>query len=182
MILIYVFILPIYLALRVSLILAPVLHLLFYVLLKKLFKLPSTDEWHLLYSSVYYRWWFLQRLWKLNTPWHNMLLGTSLYNHYLRLCGARIGEGVQLRTSLIDWPDLLDIGDNSFVGEEVVLSSMEYKGNNMFRLNSIRIGIDCSIGARSVLYSRAHIGNHEIIKPLSHICKYNFNLSKETSI
>jgi acetyltransferase-like isoleucine patch superfamily enzyme len=174
MILIYVFALPIYVALRISLILAPVLHLFSYILLKKLLELPSTDEWHLVYSSVYYRWWFLQRLWKLNAPWHHMLLSTSLYNTYLRLCGVRIRRDVQLRTSLIDWPNLIDIGENSFVGEAVVLSSMEYRGDNMFRLNSIQIGAYCSIGARSVLHSGVHIGNQVTVKPLTYICKYNF--------
>jgi hypothetical protein len=171
-VLIYVFALPIYFALRISLILAPVLHLLSYILLKKLIELPSTDEWHLVYSSVYYRWWFLQRLWKLNTPWHQMLLATSLYNTYLRLSGARIGANVHLRSSLIDWPDLIDIGENSFVGEDVVLSSVEYRHDNMFKLNSIRIGAHCSIGARSVLHSRVHIGDQVTVKPLTSICKY----------
>jgi hypothetical protein len=172
-VLIYIFCLPIYLALRTYLILAPILHLLSYILLKKLLKLPSTDEWHLVYSSVYYRWWFLQRLWKLNTPWHRMLIGTSLYNAYLRLCGAQIGVDVQLRTSLIDCPDRIDIEKNSFVGEDVVFSSMEYRNDNTFRLNRIQIGAHCSIGARSVLHSRINIDNQLTIKPLTSICKYN---------
>lgn len=174
MVLIYVFALPIYLALRTSLILAPVLHLLLYILFQKLLKLPSTDEWHLVYSSVYYRWWFLQRLWRLNAPWHQMLFGTSLYNTYLRLCGAQIGRNVQLRTNLIDSPNLIDIGENSFVGEDVVFSSMEYKDNNMFRLNFIQISAHCSIGARSVLHSKVHIGNQVTVKSFTSVCKYNF--------
>ena len=181
-ILIYLFVLPIYLALRIRLILAPMLHLLSYILLKKLLELPSTDEWHSVYSSVYYQWWFLQRLWKLNALWHHMFLGTSLYNSYLRLCGARIGVNVQLRTTLIDCPHLIDIDENSFIGEDVVFSSMEYRDGNMFRLNSIRIDTHCSIGARSVLYSRAHIGNHVTVKPVTSICKYYFYLNEELRI
>jgi hypothetical protein len=171
MVLIYIFALPIYFALRISLILAPMFHLLLYILLKKLLKLPSTDECHLVYSSAYYQWWFLQRLWKLNTPWHYMLFGTSLYNTYLRLCGARIGKDVQLRTNLIDWPDLIDIGKNSFVGEDVVLNSIEYRNDNMFKLNFIRIGAHCSIGARSVLHSQVHISNQVTVRPLTCVCK-----------
>jgi acetyltransferase-like isoleucine patch superfamily enzyme len=168
-VLIYIFALPIYFALRTSLIFAPILHLLVYILFKNLLQLPLTNEWQLIYSSVYYRWWFLQRLWKLNSPWHQMLIGTSLYNTYLRLCGAKIGRNVQLRTSLIDQPDLIDIGENSFVGEEVIFNSMEYRNDNMFRLNSIQIGDHCSIGARSVLHSRVNIDNHVTVKPLTYI-------------
>jgi acetyltransferase-like isoleucine patch superfamily enzyme len=89
----------------------------------------------------------------------------------LRLCGARIGADVQLRTSLIDWPDQIDIGENSFVGEDVVLSSLKYGHDNMFKLNSIRIGAYCSIGARSVLHSTVDIGDQVIVKPLTCICK-----------
>ena len=169
--LIYIFALPIYFALRTSLILAPLLHLFVYILFKNFLPLPTTNEWHLIYSSSYYRWWFLQRLWKLNTLWHQMLIGTSLYNIYLRLCGAKIGVHVQLRTSVIDCPDLIDIGEDSFVGEEVVFNSMEYRNDNMFRLNSIQIGEHCSIGARSVLHSRVNIDNHVIVKPLTYIGK-----------
>jgi hypothetical protein len=57
--LIYIFAFPIYFSLRTSLILAPLLHLLFYILFKKLLQFPLTNEWHLICSSVYYRWWFL---------------------------------------------------------------------------------------------------------------------------
>jgi hypothetical protein len=107
--LVYIFAMPIYLALRVSLILAPILHLLIYIVFKLLFMLPSSNESYHVYSYVYYRWWFLQRLWKLNDPWHRMLHGTSFYNTYLRWCGARIGVNVHLRTSLLDQPEDIQI-------------------------------------------------------------------------
>ena len=169
--LIYIFAMPIYLAFRFSLILAPMLHLLTYIVFKRLFMLPSSNESYDIYSDVYYRWWFLQRLWKLNDPWHRMLHGTSLYNTYLRWCGARIGVNVHLRTSLIDQPDLLDIGDNSFVAEDVVLSSMTYESEKTFRLTTVRIGARCKIGARSVLHSEVHIEDRVSVKPLIAISK-----------
>ncbi len=169
--LVYIFAMPIYLALRWSLILAPILHLVTYIVFKRLLMLPSSNESYHIYSNVYYRWWFLQRLWKLNDPWHRMLYGTLLYNSYLRWCGARIGVNVYLRTSLIDQPDLLDIGDNSFVAEDVVLSSMTYESEKTFRLTSVRIGAKCKIGARSVLHSEVHIGDRVTVKPLTAISK-----------
>jgi hypothetical protein len=98
-------------------------------------------------------------------------MGTSLYNTYLCLCGAKIGNNVHLRTSLIDCPDLIDIGENSFVGEDVVFNSMEYRNDNMFRLNSIRIVDHCLIGARSVFHSQVNIGNQVVVKPLTYICR-----------
>ena len=170
--LVYIFAVPIYLALRFSLILAPVLHLLNYLVFQRLLTLPSSNESYPIFSLVYYRWWFLQRLWKLNDPWHRMLHGTALYNIYLRLCGARIGANVHLRTSLIDQPDLLDIGDHSFVAEDVVLSSMTYESEKTFTLTPVYIGAKCTIGARSVLHSEVHIGDGVSIKALTAISKH----------
>lgn len=171
LLLVYIFVMPIYLAFRFSLILAPILHLLAYIVFKRLFILPSLNESYFIYSLAYYRWWFLQRIWKLNDPWHRILQGTSLYNIYLRLCGAQIGVNVQLRTSLIDQPDLVDIGDNSFVAEDVVLSSMTYESDKTFRLTSVHIGARCKIGARSVLHSEVHIKDRVSVKPLTAISK-----------
>lgn len=172
LLLIYVFAVPIYLGLRLTLIVAPMLHLLLYIVFKRLFMLSTTNDCCQIYSLVYYRWWFLRRLWKLNEPWLYMIQGTSLYNSYLRLCGARIGVDVNLRTSLIDLPDLLEIGDNSLVGEDVVLSSMTYESEKAFRLTSIHIGARCRIGARSVLHSKVHIGDQVFAKPLTPMGKY----------
>lgn len=169
--LIYIFAVPIYLALRWSLIIAPILHLLNYIIFQRLFTLPSSNGSYRIYSNIYYQWWFLQRLWKLNEPWHRILYGTSLYNIYLRLCGARIGINVHLRTNLIDHPGLLDIGDNSLVAEDVVLSSLTYESEKTFKFNRIHIGASCTIGARSVLHSEVHIGDQISVKPLTVISK-----------
>ena len=173
--LIYIFAVPIYLALRFCLILAPVLHLLNYLVFQRLLTLPSSNESYPVYSFVYYQWWFLQRLWKLNDPWHRILHGTSLYNNYLRLCRARIGINVHLRTSLIDQPDLVDIGDNSFVAEDVVLSSMRYESEKTFKLTRVHIGAKCTIGARSVLHSDVQIADGVCVEPLAAISKYIFD-------
>ncbi|CAF4030005.1 unnamed protein product, partial [Adineta steineri] len=50
----------------------------------------------------YYRWWFLDRLWNNNTFWLQHILGTPLYNYYLRLCGARISLNTHIYTTTID--------------------------------------------------------------------------------
>ncbi|CAF1575222.1 unnamed protein product [Rotaria sordida] len=50
------------------------------------------------------------------------LLGTPFYNSYLRLCGAKIGYHTHIYTTLIEAPWLLEVGESSFIGEEVVLS------------------------------------------------------------
>jgi hypothetical protein len=175
-ILIYLFALPIYLSLHTSLIIAPILHLFSYVILKYLLNLSITEESHLIYSSMYYRWWFLQRLWKLNHPWHQLLYGTSLYNTYLRLCGAQIGSDTCIQTSAIDVPHLIHIGDQTFVGEDILLSSMTYDSVHTFKLTSVWVGNNCSIAARSVLHSKVIITNDVTVKSLSSLCEYFLHL------
>jgi hypothetical protein len=102
--LIYLFILPIYFAYHSVSIIAPILHLFSYVFFQYLFNLSLTDEDHLIYSSVYYHWWLLQRLWKLNSLWHRLLYGTSLYNVYLRIYGKQIQLNTHIRSNAFQRP------------------------------------------------------------------------------
>jgi len=90
----------------------------------------------------------------------------------LRLCGAQIGSSTCLQTSAIDVPDLIKIGDNTFIGEDVVLGSMTYDSASTFKLTSVWVGNNCLIAARSVLHSKVIIGNDVTVKSLSSVCKY----------
>ena len=110
-----------------------------------------------LYTWRYYRWWFLNSLWSTNNSyWLQHLVGTSFYNFYLRLCGAKIGYHSHIYTILIDAPWLLEIGELTFIGEEVVLSNLSYQGQT-YKLNHIRIGSHCTINTRCVLYDGVDI-------------------------
>ncbi|CAF3128118.1 unnamed protein product [Rotaria sp. Silwood2] len=145
----------------------PFIHLFIYVLCKNLlFPLGMSRIEDVLFSSKYYSWWFLQRMWTLNTFWLNHLQGTLFYNAYLRLCGARIGHHTNIDTSFIDTPDLLEVGDSTYIGDEVVLSSLTYY-DRTFKLHPIRIGSNCSIGCRSVLHDGVEIEKQVVIKSMS---------------
>ena len=74
-----------------------------------------------LYSWRYYRFWFVNRIWDLNSPLLVVILGTPMYNLYLRICGARIGRNVHIYTSKVDALDLLEIGDYTFIGPDVTI-------------------------------------------------------------
>ncbi|CAF3827398.1 unnamed protein product [Rotaria sp. Silwood1] len=144
----------------------PLVHLLQFPLLMTLLGGPFKRGRDTLYSWHYYRLWFLRRLWSLNTYWVGHLLGTPFYNAYLRLCGACIGSGTQIYTSQIDAPWLLMVGDSTYIGDEVVLSSLTYH-DSIYDLHQIRIGSHCSIGARSVLHDRVDIHDGVLVEPLT---------------
>ena len=147
----------------------PFIHLCNYILCKKwLFPLGMSETKDTLFSSKYYRWWFLQRMWTLNTFWLNHIQGTTFYNIYLRHCGSRIGHHARIDTILIDAPDLLEIGDSTYIGDEAVLSSLTYYDRTI-QLYSIRIGSNCSIGYRTVLHNGVDIESRVTVKSMSSV-------------
>ncbi|CAF1199291.1 unnamed protein product [Adineta steineri] len=146
----------------------PAFHLIFYVICSQLLS-PRNIKDDNLFSWSYYRWWFLDRLWNNNTFWLQHILGTSLYNYYLRLCGARISLNAHIYTTTIDAPWLLEIGDGSWIANETCLNCLYFNDNNTFKLNPIKIGSNCSVGTRSILYDGVVMKNNIIVQPMSSV-------------
>jgi acetyltransferase-like isoleucine patch superfamily enzyme len=180
-------ILPIWLAYQFdslfTLLFMPAFHLLSYVVCQRLlFRSEEiVSKVDRLYSSHYYRWWFLNSMWSVNNSyWLKHLLGTPFYNYYLRLCGAKIGYHSHIYTTLIDAPWLIEVGEFTFVGEEVVLSNLSYQ-DQTYELHRIQIGSYCSINIRSVLYENVVIEDYVHIEPMSaitgHIPSSNHHIS-----
>ncbi|CAF3542636.1 unnamed protein product [Rotaria socialis] len=153
-------------------ILVPSLHLLQYIMIKKVLFGFSTmkDGEYLLFSWEYYRFWFLNRLWLLNAHYLQFLLGTPFYNVYLRLCGARIGRDCYLFTTFIDAVDSIDIGDNVIIQKDVVLHNVTYE-TDTFHVSKIKIDSFSTIDVRSVLYGEVHVMNNVLIKSMSSVTK-----------
>ncbi|CAF4067907.1 unnamed protein product, partial [Adineta steineri] len=146
----------------------PAFHLLFYVICSRLFS-PRYIKTDNLFSWNYYRWWFLDRLWNNNTFWLHHILGTPLYNYYLRLCGARISLNTHIYTTTIDAPWLLEIDDGSWIANETYLNCLYFNDDNTFKLSPIRIGSNCSIGTRSILFDGVDMQNNIIVQPMSSV-------------
>ncbi|CAF1077680.1 unnamed protein product [Adineta steineri] len=146
----------------------PAFHLLFYVICSRLFS-PCDIKVDNLFSWNYYRWWFLDRLWNNNTFWLQHILGTPLYNYYLRLCGARISLNAHVYTTTIDAPWLLEINDGSHIANETYLNCLYFTDNNTFKLSPIKVGSNCSIGTRSILFDGVDMQNNIIVQPMSSI-------------
>ena len=149
-----------------SMLCVPLIHLIQYPLFVELLSESFSRGRDVLYSWRYYRLWFLRRQWSLNTYWLGYLLGTPLYNVYLRLCGARIDKGTHIYTTHIDAPWLVKVGNLTYIGEEVILSSLTYH-DRIYELHEIRIGSHCSIGARCVLHDRVDMEDGVLVEPLT---------------
>ncbi|CAF4029373.1 unnamed protein product, partial [Adineta steineri] len=146
----------------------PICHLLFYVICSQLLSRRNIKDDNV-FSWNYYRWWFLDRLWNNNTFWLQHIVGTPLYNNYLRLCGARISLNTYIYTTSIDAPWLLEIDDGSWIANETYLNCLHFNDDNTFKLSPIRIGSNCSIGAQSILFDGVDMQNNIIVQPMSAI-------------
>ena len=155
----------------IVLVFVPVFHLVSYVVCQYLFIGSRENKKQIgrLYSLDYYRWLFLNNMWSMNNSyWLKHLVGTPLYNVYLRFCGAKIGDDSHIYTMLFDAPWLIEVGQSTFIGEEVILSNISYQ-DDTFQLNPIQIGSYCSIDTRSVLYDTVTMEDYIYVQPMSSI-------------
>jgi acetyltransferase-like isoleucine patch superfamily enzyme len=176
---------PIFVAVRLNFLIlqvlfVPLIHLLQFPVLMKLLGGPFQCGRDTLYSWRYYRFWFLRRQWSLNNYWLGYMLGTPFYNAYLRLCGACISNGAHIYTTHIDGPWLLKVGYGTYIGDEVVLSSLTYH-DRIYDLHEIRIGSHCSIGTRCVLHDRVDMHDRVTVEPLTAVTGRIFGKDQETS-
>ncbi|UJR12901.1 hypothetical protein I4U23_017075, partial [Adineta vaga] len=146
----------------------PVLHLFFYVICSRLL-FPQNIKNDNVFSCSYYRWWFLNRLWNNNAFWLQHIVGTSLYNCYLCLCGARVSFNAHIYSVTIDAPWLLQIGDETYIADNTTLNCLYFNDNDTFALHSIKIGCHCSISARSILSGEVDIQDNVIVQPMSSV-------------
>src|SRR5262249_31167260 len=74
-----------------------------------------------LHSTDYLRYWFLNYL--LNNTRHMALAlyATLFFPKFLRLLGAKIGRSVEISTAMHILPDLLEIGEGSFLADACVV-------------------------------------------------------------
>ncbi|MEO1765150.1 MAG: colanic acid biosynthesis acetyltransferase WcaF, partial [Cyanobacteria bacterium J06629_18] len=88
-------------------------------------------------------WWFVQAV-TFPLTLHNM---SGIRCAILRLFGARIGKGVLIRpTARFTYPWKVSIGDYSWIGDDVVLYS----------LDEINIGSHCVISQKSYICTGSH--------------------------
>jgi putative colanic acid biosynthesis acetyltransferase WcaF len=88
-------------------------------------------------------WWFVQAI-AFPLSLH---FGHGVRNSLLRLFGAKIGKRVKIRPTVrFTYPWKVEIGDDSWIGDNVVIYSLDW----------IRIGRQCVISQKSYLCSASH--------------------------
>ncbi|WP_158890714.1 Pls/PosA family non-ribosomal peptide synthetase [Amycolatopsis anabasis] len=116
--------------------------------------------WHPMWGATYLRFWFYARIVSLAPV--TLLTSTPLLPRYLRLLGARIGRDCHIATQFIGLPKFVEIGDGTSLG---VLSRVQpyVVQDGWLRIEPIRIGSGCFVGASSVVLAGAELGDNAAV-------------------
>ena len=94
------------------------------------------------------------------------LLGMPVLVTFYRLMGARIGRNVVINTCNLSEFDLLEIGDDSFIGgDAVIIGHVGERG--LLRIRPVRIGKGCTVGQSSIVFPGAVMEDKSILGALS---------------
>jgi len=137
------------------------------VLIRHLIRFRSREGDYPFFSSYAMRWAFLGSLVGLaKILILDHIKGMPLLNAFFRLMGARIGRNVLINTcNMFDF-DLIEIGDDAFIGgDAVIIGHVGERG--LLRIRPVRIGARCTVGQSSVVFPGAVMEEGSVLGALS---------------
>ncbi|SMP63717.1 non-ribosomal peptide synthetase terminal domain of unknown function [Noviherbaspirillum suwonense] len=108
-----------------------------------------------LWGLTYFRWWLGDRLGDLAPTY--LLTGSSLYVHWLRALGAKVGHDTLIGSITLRAPALLEIGSGASIGNAVNLENAKVEGGEL-RLGRITLADGAFVGSYSVLEGDTDVG------------------------
>jgi non-ribosomal peptide synthetase-like protein len=118
------------------------------------------------HGSYYIRNWIVDQLLALSIDLIGPLHATLYLTPWYRALGAKIGKFVELSTASTNTPDLLDIGDESTIADEVSLGVARIEGGWM-TLAPTRLGRRTFVGNSAVIPSNTSMGEGSLLGVLS---------------
>lgn len=113
----------------------------------------------------YFRWWLVQGL-QNNVFQSKYIVGTPIINLFYRLLGAKVGANSFIATIHMAVPDLLSIGENSTISNEVRILGYVVE-DGWLKIGTITIGNECYVGARSVLGINTILEDNAVLDDMS---------------
>jgi non-ribosomal peptide synthetase-like protein len=103
----------------------------------------NNDDVYGIYSIKYFLWNFvLLVVTAVHLLFTEIIRGSPFYNVYLRLLGVTIGSNCYIEALNIPDFDLIEIGDDVYVGPHVILTAHTYEAPNLSR-DVVKIGNRC---------------------------------------
>ena len=121
---------------------------------------------HSIHSVYYLRKWFVGQTMELSLDILGPLYASIYLAPWYRLLGARLGKGAEISTASFISPDLLSIGDESFIADSVSLGAPRVR-DGVMTLGLNHIGKRSFIGNSAMLPPGAVIGDKVLIGCLS---------------
>jgi non-ribosomal peptide synthetase-like protein len=117
-------------------------------------------------SGFYLRKWFVDQLMGLSLDVMGPLYATLYLAPWYRLLGARLGKNAELSTACSASPDLLDVGDESFIADYVCLGPARVEQGHV-QIAPTRIGRRAFIGNSALVPGGADVGESVLVGVLS---------------
>ena len=100
-----------------------------------------------------------------------MFRGSPIWTAYLRLNGAKIGQGVYVNSLFVSDHNLLEFGDDVVIGSEVHLSGHTVEAG-VVKTAHVRLGRDVTIGLGSIIDIGVTVGDGCQVGALSLVPKH----------
>ena len=137
------------------------------VLIRQILLFRSREGDYPFVSAYAIRWAFLGSLTGLaKILILNHIKGMPILNAFYRVMGARIGRNVLINSSNLFDFDLIEIGDNAFIGGDAVIIGHVGEGG-VLRIRPVRIGARCTVGQSSVVFPGATMEDGSVLGALS---------------
>jgi non-ribosomal peptide synthetase-like protein len=119
-----------------------------------------------IYSDYYLRWWFVDKLMELSLDIVNSLYATLYLNPWYRLLGVKVGKRAEVSTASSMCHDLLNLGDESFIADAVLLGAPRVRDGRL-ELMPTRIGKRAFVGNSALIPAGSVIGDDVLVGCLS---------------
>lgn len=119
-----------------------------------------------IHSWFYLRFWFMQQVTDLALSLLHPIYATLYVVPWYRALGVKVGRRAEISTAAKVVPDLVEIGDESFIADAVVFGAVRHEPG-VIELARTRIGRRSFLGNSALLPTGASIGDGVLIGVLS---------------
>ena len=117
---------------------------------------------HSIYSNFYFRKWTVALATEAMLETLNSLYATVFMRNWYRLMGTRVGRGTEISANFSGRYDLIQLGENNFIGDETIFGDEEIR-NGWMTLKSVKTGDRVFFGNLSVVAQGAVIEDDALI-------------------
>ena len=121
---------------------------------------------HAVHGSFYVRSWIVDRLLRMSLDVLGSLHATLYLAPWYRALGARVGRSVELSTVTSAIPDLLELGDESTIADEVSLGAPRVE-RGLMQMAPTRVGRRAFVGNGGVVPQGTVLGEGSLVGVLS---------------